>query len=238
MVDTCSSGFAAYTDMAGAIDRGLLEIVERDSLMRSWYEKRSPRILDYTILPLLLQNRAKYWSSRGHRVVVLDMSQMGVAIIEVVVTSDSYPCFVGGASSSLESFDEAAIKAFQEAESRLIYGLNEQSTRELTPEHVHSVLDHEALYAQSRRYHEHLEFLFEGEISKTIPEVATSIDTLRRRLDAVVVNVSEEDSALRVVKVLSPKLVPISFGFGAGHYSHHSLACVVDNTRLMPHYFA
>ena len=83
-----------------------------------------------------------------------------------------------------------------------------------------------------------MEFLFEGEISKTIPEVATSIDTLRRKLDAVVVSVSEEDSALRVVKVLSPKLVPISFGFGAGHYSHHSLACVVDNTRLMPHYFA
>ena len=238
MVDTCSSGFAAYTDMAGAIDRGLLEIVERDSLMRSWYEKRSPRMLDYAILPLHLQNRAKYWSSRGHDVTVLDVSQMGVVIIEVVITSDSYPCFVSGASSSLESFDEAAIKAFQEAESRLIYGLNEQSTRELTPEHVHSVLDHEALYAQSRRYHEHLEFLFEGEISKTIPEVATSIDTLRRRLDAVVVNVSEEDSALRVVKVLSPKLVPISFGFGAGHYSHHSLACVVDNTRLMPHYFA
>ena len=238
MVDTCSSGFAAYTDLTGAIDRGLLEIVERDSLMRSWYEKRSPHMLDYAILPLHLQNRAKYWSSRGHRVVVLDMSQMGVAIIEVVATSDSYPCFVGGASSSLESFDEAAIKAFQEAESRLTYGLNEQSTRELTPEYFHSILDHEALYAQSRRYHEHLGFLFEGEISKTIPEVATSIDTLRRKLDAVVVSVSEEDSALRVVKVLSPKLVPISFGFGAGHYSHHSLACVVDNTRLMPHYFA
>lgn len=169
VVDTCSSGFAAYTDLTGAIDRGLLEIVERDSLMRSWYEKRSPRMLDYTILPLHLQNRAKYWSGRGHRVVILDMSQMGVVIIEVVITSESYPCFVSGASSSLESFDEAAIKAFQEAESRLIYGLNEQSTRELTPEHVHSVLDHEALYAQSRLYHEHLEFLFEGEISKTTP---------------------------------------------------------------------
>lgn len=238
VVDTCSSGFAAYTDLVGAIDRGLLEIVERDSLMHSWYEKRSPRMLDYTILPLHLQNRAKYWSSRGHDVVVLDMSQMGVVIIEVVITSDSYPCFVSGASSSLGSFDEATLKAFQEAESRLIYGLNEQSTRELTPEHVHSVLDHEVLYAQSRRYHEYLEFLFEGEISKTIPKVTTSIDTLRHKLDAVVVNVSEEDSALRVVKVLSPKLVPISFGFGAGHYSHHSLSCVVDDARLMPHYFA
>ena len=238
MVDTCSSGFAAYADMAGAIDRGLLEIVERDSLMRSWYEKRSPCMLDYAILPLHLQNRAKYWSSRGHDVTVLDVSQMGVVIIEVVITSDSYPCFVSGASSSLESFNEAAIKAFQEAESRLIYGLNEQSTRELTPEHVHSVLDHEALYAQSRLYHEYLEFLFEGEISKTTPEAKASIDDLKCKLDAVVVNVSEERSALRVVKVLSPKLVPISFGFGAGHYSHHSLTCVAEDARLMPHYFA
>ena len=238
VVDTCSSGFAAYTDMAGAIDRGLLEIVERDSLMRSWYEKRSPRMLDYAILPLHLQNRAKYWSSRGHDVTVLDVGQMGVVIIEVVITSDSYPCFVSGASSSLESFDEAAIKAFQEAESRLIYGLNEQSTRELTPEHVHSVLDHEALYAQSRLYHEYLEFLFEGEIPKTTPEATASIDNLKRKLDVVVVDVSEERSALRVVKVLSPKLVPISFGFGAGHYSHHSLTCAAEDARLMPHYFA
>lgn len=61
---------------------------------------------------------------------------------------------------------------------------------------------------------------------------------MRSDLDAVVVNVSEERSALRVVKVLSPKLVPISFGFGAGHYSHHSLICVAEDARLMPHYFA
>ena len=76
-------------------------------------------------------------------------------------------------------------------------------------------------------------FFLGGKISKTIPEVTTSIDTLRHKLDAVVVNVSEE-----VVEVLSPKLIPISFGFGARHYSHHSLTCVVDDTHLMPHYFA
>lgn len=77
-----------------------------------------------------------------------------------------------------------------------------------------------------------------GEISKTIPEATTSLDTLRHKLDTVIVDVSEEDSTLRVVKVLSPKLIPISFGFGARHYSHHSLTCVVDDTHLMPHYFA
>lgn len=91
---------------------------------------------------------------------------MRVVIIEVVITSDSYPCFVSGASSSLESFEKAALKAFQEAESRLIYYLNEQSIRELIPEHVHSVLDHEALYAQLRLYHEHLEFLLEVKSQK------------------------------------------------------------------------
>lgn len=81
-------------------------------------------------------------------------------------------------------------------------------------------------------------FFLGGEISKTIPEATTSLDTLRHKLDTVIVDVSEEDSTLRVVKVLSPKLIPISFGFGARHYSHHSLTCVVDDTHLMPHYFA
>lgn len=74
--------------------------------------------------------------------------------------------FISDASSSLESFNEAALEAFQEAESRPIHGLNEQSTRELIPEHIHSVLDYEALYAQSRRYHEHLEFLLEVKSQK------------------------------------------------------------------------
>jgi thiazole/oxazole-forming peptide maturase SagD family component len=238
VVDTCSSGFAAFTDFDEAVNRGTLELVERDALMRSWYEKKSPRKLGYETLPVHLQRRVRYWERLGREVFVLDLSQKGVTIIEVVITSDDYPCFVSGASSTLGNFADAAIKAFHEAESRLIYGLNEPSVRTLEPNEVHHVLDHELLYAQSKRFHGHVQFLFDGETSSVPPVATTTPSGLKAGLDIVTVDVSENGSSLKVVKVLSPKLVPISFGHGTGHYSHDSLAGVEDDRKVIPHYFA
>ena len=238
IVDTCSSGFAAFTDLEEAINRGVLELVERDSMMRSWYEKKSPRKMGFVTLPTHLQNRVLYWQNEGREVHVLDLSHDGVIIIEVVITSDDYPCFVSGASSSLGTFEEAAIKAFHEAESRLIYGLNEPSDRAITPDSVHSVLDHELLYAQSKQYHGHVQFLFDGKLSDSVPVASASIVSIKEQLEIVTVDVSEEGALLNVVKVLSPKLIPISFGYGTDHYTHHSITRAVDSLPVIPHYFA
>ncbi len=238
IVDTCSSGFAAFTDYEGAVNRGILELIERDALMQSWYEKASPRILDFAILPVHLQNRVRYWEDRARNIFVLDLSRRGVIVIQVVITSDEFPCFVSGASSSLNGFEEVAIKAFYEAESRLIYGLNEPSGGNIMPHEVHSVLDHELLYAQSREYQGHVAFLFAGALSETAPVASASFSDLKEELEVVTVDASEDGSSLSVVKVLSPKLVPISFGYGAGHHAHHSLSSVDESSTIVPHYFA
>lgn len=238
VVDTCSSGFATYSTYEEAARRGLLEVVERDALMRSWYEKTSPARLDFGILPVYLQKRVQYWQERGREVYVLDLSQMGVIVIEVVIISDDYPSFVSGAASSLESFEETAVKALYEAESRLIHGLNDTDERTIKPEEVHAVLEHELLYAQSKDYHEYVEFLFHGELSHNRPAAHATISKLQEVLEPVVVDVSEERSPLRVVKVLSTKLIPISFGYGADHYTHHTLSEAARNNSEMPHYFA
>ena len=238
IVDTCSSGFAAYTTREGAIDRGTLELIERDALMRSWYEQKSPVQIGLSALPTYLRRRISYWREQGREVYVLDLSQNGVIITEVVITSDEYPCFVSGASSSLASFDEAAVKAFHEAESRLIFGLNEPSTRTISPEHVHAVLDHELLYAQSRQYHEYVQFLFDGPTSDIAPVATAAISSLKQQLEIVIVDVSETNASLKVVKVLSPLMIPINFGYGTNHYLHHSLSRAHDASRVMPHYFA
>lgn len=238
ITDTCSSGFAAFTDYSGAVCRGLLELIERDSLMRGWFEKRSPLRVSLQVLPTHLKNRISYWARRGRDVYVLDLSRDGVIVVEVLVTSDNYPCLVSGACASLGSFEEAAFKAFQEAESRLIYGLNNPEKRVITPDQVHEVLDHELLYAQSKKYHEHVQFLFAGKESSQIPHATATIDTLKKMFEVVVVDVSDEHSSLKVVKVLSPKLIPINFGYGTEHYSHHSLIGAVDGHISIPHYFA
>lgn len=238
VVDTCSSGFAAYTDFDEAENRAVLELVERDGLMRAWYEQTSPRKLDHKVLPVSLQRRLRYWEQLGREVFVLDLSQRGVIITVVVITSDDYPCFVSGASSSLGSFDETAIKAFHEAESRLIYGLNETNVGTLEPGDVHSVLDHELLYAQSKKFHEHVQFLFDGKSSDVVPVASTSFPELKEELEIVTVDVSEAPSSLSVVKVLSSKMIPISFGHDTGHYTHHTLSCENNGAKTIPHFFA
>lgn len=238
VVDTCSSGFATYSNYDEAARRGLLELVERDALMRNWYEKKSPPRLDFDILPVHLQKRVRFWENQGREVYVLDLSQMGVIVIEVIITSDDYPSFVSGAASSLGSFEETAIKALYEAESRLIHGLNSQHDRVIKPEEVHTVLEHELLYAQSRDYHEYVEFLLHGEPSHSPPRANTTTQELEDLLDPVVVDVSEEGAPLRVVKVLSTELVPISFGFGTDHHTHRSLSEAGRVNPVAPHYFA
>jgi len=237
-VDTCSSGFATYSTYEEAARRGLLEVVERDALMRNWYEKKSPPRLSFDILPVYLQKRVRYWQDRGREVYVLDLSQMGVNVIEVVITSDEYPTFVSGAASSLGSFEEVAVKALYEAESRLIHGLNTPHEHAIKPEEVRAVLEHELLYAQSKDYHEHVEFLLHGKLSHTPPKAYATIRELEEVLDPVVVDVSEDGAPLRVVKVLSTKLIPISFGYGADHHTHHTLSETGRATPIVPHYFA
>lgn len=239
IVDTCSSGFAAHVSYEEAVNLGMLELVERDSLMRYWFEERSPRKLSRRILPTHLRNRAEYWDRLGYNVSVLDVSQRGVVVIEVIITSDNYPCFVSGASSTTDALEASLIKAFQEAESRLICRLNETEVQRIEPNSVYSVLDHELLYAQSKAYHEHVRFLLEGDESSIMPTATTSVNELRNKLKIVVVDVSNQRyPTLKTVKVLSPELIPISFGFGAGYYSHHSIENVAFAKRFMPHYFA
>lgn len=236
VVDTCSSGFAAYSTQEGAILRGLLELIERDALMRNWYERRTPPRVAFDFLPLHLQKRLRYWRDRGREVHVLDISQLGVIAVQVIIVTDDYPCFVSGASSSLGDFDDAAIKAFHEAESRLIHGLNEPLGRSITPNEVSLVLDHEALYAQSRDYHEHIAFLLEGDETDR-PVASTTAATLLTSLDPIVVDASDVAGPLHVVKVLSPDLIPIGFGYGAEHHTHHSLQNIQQAVPI-PHYFA
>lgn len=231
-----SSGFATYTDTEEAKKRAFLELIERDALMRCYLARKTPNRISFAYLPKYIQKRKTFWKQYEREVTILNISEHGIPIILVIITGNEYPFFVSGAASSLENYDEAAIKAFEEAETRLLYGLNNPQHTEITPEGVKSVLDHELLYAQSKKYHENLAFLFEGDILKEYSFCRTDINALMRELEAVTIDLSEENSTLKVVKVLSKKLIPISFGFGCEYYSHTSLS-LIEGPKL-PHFFA
>lgn len=231
-----SSGFAAFTDIEEAKKRAFLELVERDALMRTYLNREIPKRISFAYLPKYIQKRKTFWLDYEREVQILDISRHGIPIVLVTITGNEYPCFVSGAASSTKGYDEAIIKAFEEAETRLIYGLNNLKHEEIAPEQVKNVLDHELLYAQSKKYHKNLAFLYEGDILKEYSSCQADIDVLMRDMQAVTIDLSEENSSLKVVKVLSKKLVPISFGYGCEYYTHPTLS-LIDGPKL-PHFFA
>lgn len=158
--------------------------------------------------------------------------------IQVIIVGESYPCFVSGAACSLDDFNSTVQKAFYEAETRLIYGLNNPEITMIRPESVSSVTDHELLFAQNRDFHRYIEYLFSSEEVWQTPTATAMIEELLHKLDVAVVDVSEPGSPIFVIKAISPKLIPINFGYGTEHYTHSTLDGVAKVCHEIPHYFA
>ena len=234
-----SSGVAAHTTYDKAIEGALLELIERDSIMQSWLTKDTPNRLRHSSLPLFLQSRCKHWESKGWQVHVLDHSHDGISIMNVCIVSETeYPSFVNGSSASISSASEALNKAFQEAELGLIMELNSRSRFSLIkPEDVYSPADHAKYYFPNERL-SNLLWLFDGEYAEC-SNTNSSFEDLVELYDPVMVDLTLEDPLLKVVRVLSSKLVPINFGYKNEHYTHSSLNRKVSFKELThPHYFA
>ncbi|MGH7196702.1 MAG: YcaO-like family protein [Candidatus Saccharimonadales bacterium] len=234
-----SSGVAAFTNREEAVRRGLLELIERDAIMRNWFVRRPPKQIDSGQLPYHWRKRTSYWETQGRKVYVFDLSAHGVLVVNVVIVSDTeYPCFIDGAASSERSFEEAISKAFHEAELSLITSLRSPRSRRIRPEKVFSPLDHSKLYAYPD-YLDHVKWMWSGEETTTIFQPNTTIEVLFEQLKPIVVSLSCENIPIHVVRVISEELVPINFGYGNEHYTHKTVCGEVDTSCLrLPHYFA
>ncbi|HWV47139.1 MAG TPA: YcaO-like family protein [Nitrospira sp.] len=234
-----SSGVAAYSNLEEAQRRALLEAIERDALMHSWFTRVPPVQISHDRLPLHWRRRAEYWQEQGREVYVLDISRHGVSVTQVAIVSrEAYPSFVNGASASGNSFEESVAKAFHEAELVLLHMLKSPKTTPIDPERVFNPMDHARLYAHPAHL-DNLEWVWSGQQTNVIPKVTQSVKSLYQTLDVVSVRLSPENAPLHVVRVLSEKLVPINFGYGSEYYSHPSLEGRVHPDSLkLPHFFA
>ena len=235
-----SSGIAAFTDYDTATKKALLELIERDAIMRNWYERKAPKKISNDILPIHIKNRINYWKSQGRNVYVLDMNSKYAATVQVVITSEKYPCFVSGASSTLDDIDGSILKAMQEAEFNLLLNLRFPKKEEILPENVDTPEDHGTLYS-TNKYIDNIKWLWSSnEIEKEYPKIPYDYSTLLKILNPIVVDLSEKDSYIKVVRVLSKKLLPIGFGYKAD-YNTHSIIKELDFNKeslKLPHYFA
>lgn len=240
-----SSGIAAYSDYEEAQKRALVELIERDALMRSWYSRRSPRIIDGNILPVHIKKRMSYWRKRNRKVMILEMPSDYGWVYEAVIVSDDYPAFVSGAAATIERrmIYQTMYKALEEAEYRLLLCLGDPDMTDIDPRTVVSPAGHGKVY-YFEKYAETLTWLWNGRTTykfASLPE--REFGELAEMLEIVTVDMTadkmmEEESGLSVVRVFSPKLVQINFGFYSAHYKYPMLDEVDPRSLEMPHYFA
>ncbi len=236
-----SSGIAAHFSFKEARRRALIELVERDALMRNWYTRKAPGVIAENILPTHAKRRTQHWAERGREMKILQLPSDYGWVFEVVIVSDEYPAFVSGAAAAVDdgAISNAINKALQEAEYSLLLALKESNCEKIDPREVSTPADHGKLYC-SKANATKISWLWNGNVlvSFNSPRYR-GMHEIERALDVVTVDLSKEGFNLRVARVFSPKLVPINFGFDSAHYTHPSLAGVVDSKSLeMPHYFA
>ena len=114
----------------------------------------------------------------------------------------------------------------------------------IDPKSVSTPADHGRVYYFKENV-EKLRWLWaEAMPEDYIQESATITDFdwfCNEQLRLVTVDLSDRKSDLKVVRVFSPLLVPINFGFDSAHYTHpvvqYSVGVNPDSLK-MPHYFA
>jgi thiazole/oxazole-forming peptide maturase SagD family component len=232
-----SSGVAAGPSQEHAAERALLELIERHALMRSWLHRTPPARIAPSALTCHCQRRIAYWREQHRNFHVLDLSTLGVAVAAVIMVSDSYPCFVAGAAASTASFDAAVLKALRETELQLASLTMRPQENPVDPQDVRSLLDHGRLYLRPGHLGQ-LAWLWAGEQAQKVPVPSANITSLYEKLGVIAVKLSPAASPLKVVRALSPSLLPLSFGYGLTHHTHPAAGHVSPESLQIPHYFA
>ncbi|WP_071129330.1 YcaO-like family protein [Varibaculum massiliense] len=243
LCDSNSSGVAASTTFVDAETRALLELIERDAIMRCWFEQSPPPRLSTDYLTEHWLRRVRHWENEDRNVHVLDHSISGVDIIQVIIEGRHFPAFANGASAVIRndnsSYLGALRKAFQEAEFALLSAIQVGRRRSRRRETVRDPIHH-AEYYSSFKHAGQISWLWSGDyLDKRLAD-NTYADELKRQKEIITVNLSDTSLPLWVVRVFSPTLIPINFGFGNDYVLHPEIENLkyCEQSQSLPHYFA
>lgn len=243
-----SSGVAAHFNAEEAKKRAIVELIERDALMRSWYIGigSEPFVIREDYLPIHVKKRIKYWREQNREMMVIQFDSEYGLVFGTFIVSDEFPCFVSGAAATLDS--AAAVdtihKSLQEAEYNLLLALRYTDRTPINRSEVSTPADHGRYYYSAKNAH-YLCWLWE--LSPTTPHVRPNIEfenleDLYEQLRITTVNLSDAESDIKVVRAFSPELVPINFGVNSAHYTHQQLkkyhVSDLSPAVYAPHYFA
>lgn len=232
-----SSGCALGGCLEEAALYGLMELLERDAYLTSWYGRIPPRELDLEtvsderVRALVARSRAQ-----GYAVHAFDMRlDVDVPMVWALIVDprDDAPVKSYCASAAHFHRDQALFSALVEVTTsigvyrRTMPGLRDQARALFDdPWKVRSMSDHVLLYSLPETW-PRLQFLFDGGPAPAAPQAPTAAPDLRDELarrvrqtmavasDVIVVNQTwgpMEALNLHCVKVLAPGLTPVTFG--------------------------
>jgi ribosomal protein S12 methylthiotransferase accessory factor len=111
-----SSGMACGATLEEAILSGLLELVERDAFLLTWYNRLSLPRIDWSGDPALVRLDDEFFRPTGLRYAAIDLSAFlrVPTALGIVLDENGGPAFAAGAASSV-TMDVAVRKALREA---------------------------------------------------------------------------------------------------------------------------
>jgi len=223
-----SNGGACGATFAEALLNALLELVERDAVMITWYGRLSLPVLDVAADSGLRAHAARYFDATGVRYAGVDLSQLlDVPTVLGVVRGDTVGLGVGAASAPTVqvAWKKALAEAFAVRSWARVQRL-EQAGREFRDDFtdVRAFADHIALYADPARAIQ-TAFLDGAAERRPVADIAhlegespaAHVRAIVRRLadaglTAYAVDVTAPDvraAGLTVVKAVVPELCPL-----------------------------
>ena len=236
-----SSGIAAYSSYEEAKKRAVAELIERDAVMRSWYQQKSPKHVSQENISLHIKKRIKHWENKGRKIHLLDLDSKYLPVFLVIIVSDEYPCFVSGASASIGNSDSAMLKALQEAEYNLLLAIENPISEPPNKEDVKTPQEHGQYYHFPSNAQKISWLWSNNEYSNKKYYDSYNFNQIIKNLGIVFVDFSESiESNIKVVRAISKQLIPISFGYKRDYYLHPKLKGVKISSlsKNIPHYFA
>jgi len=209
-----SSGIASHIDEQEAIRRGFLELMERHAVLTSWHSQSPPRHLTPDAMTAYLAHRVQYWSSQGYDLHLLDFSLDGIPIAGVALgSSKTTPGFAFGSGAS-QSWHDATVKALHEAEAG-IAGYRAIPSNMIQAADVSTPLDHGQFHAYDPSRIA-LTFLSSGVSSDDVPVECHDLQSVMTDYEAIAVRIDSPEP-IKTCRVISPHVLPISFGYELEH---------------------
>lgn len=242
---TVSSGLALGENLDEAIMRGILELIERDSIMLTWLLRKPPHRLDLQTIkmPQLVSLRNKLLAEELNvEICLLDTGSCAISIIAIVYDPQKKVPYVNFGFSTGHTIQEVAFKALEEAvmmrnTAELLATDKETQINKLQSSEVKTFLDHVVFYLHpqnggnwkfffknKRESLSNLEKRFDSNNNVTLEDIIKKLSNDNKEVIYVDLT-NEEVSAMgyKVVRVLVPELQPL--------YENHNLK-IINTKRL------